>query len=438
MKSGSQKLEKPLPLKSSPQPEAISILCIEDNDGDFLIMEGQLESTNSRQKFNLCRARTAKEALTLISERSTKSSNGSERDLTFDLPFDLIFLDLSLPDSVGVDTYELIANEVPHVPIIVLSGSTDRDLALEMVQRGAQDYLPKDHIFPEMLLRSVLYSIERQKDLNSLEKLNLKLEATTEKLKSAQMQLIQAEKLDSLGRLAAGVAHEVRNPLGALRMGISYLKQREANVDDPSFQFVFKEMDTAIVRADSIIQGMLDYSRDDSVSLKAVNPNQLIETALSLVQYEITTHKVEVKKSLLPKLPNILVDASKMEHVFINLFSNAIQAMADEGGKLEITTQCGIVDEIKRDEGVRDFVRIRKQDEVVLIEIRDHGPGIPVDKVDRIFEPFFTTKPTGEGTGLGLSIVKRIVDLHRGHIRIRNCEDSPGACVSLYFKAITS
>ena len=127
-----------------------------------------------------------------------------------------------------------------------------------------------------------------------------------------------------------------------------------------------------------------------------------------------------------------------MEHVFINLFSNAIQAMADEGGKLEITTQCGIVDEIKRDEGVRDFVRIRKQDEVVLIEIRDHGPGIPVDKVDRIFEPFFTTKPTGEGTGLGLSIVKRIVDLHRGHIRIRNCEDSPGACVSLYFKAITS
>ncbi|NNE93186.1 MAG: response regulator, partial [Verrucomicrobiales bacterium] len=223
-------------------PETISILCIEDNDGDYVLLSELISSMRADQSFELERASSLADAIARIEQKLNDSKEISFTDAKAnlqDIPYSLIFLDLSLPDSFGVQSFKGIATVAPLVPIVILSGNDDRKLALEMVQQGAQDYLSKDDLTPDLLLRSILYSIERQRDINKLATLNRQLEATSSELQSAQMDLIQAEKLDSLGRLAAGVAHEVRNPLGALRMGLSYLRQREEELNDPGFEIVF-------------------------------------------------------------------------------------------------------------------------------------------------------------------------------------------------------
>ncbi len=390
-------------------PGQIKILCVEDNDGDFEILRANVSEMSSELRIVMDRAISSAEAGRMLSNH--------EED-----PYDLVCLDLSLPDSHGLDSFDRLAESLAKLPVIVLSGNSDQNLAIEIVQRGAQDYLIKDLITPDSLQRSFLYSIERKNSLNTLAGLFKKLKATSDELKIAQLELIQTEKLDSLGRLAAGVAHEVRNPLGALRMGLSYLKQRETDLNDEGFAIVYEEMDNAIERADSIIQGMVDYSRDESLKLESIKANDLIDRAINLVHYDLIKKSIVIEKHLRSDLPSIHVDLTKMEQVLINLISNSIHAVG-EGGKIEISTLWGRISDVDRDEGVREFQRLRKQDEVVIIEVRDFGPGIPEEKLVRVFEPFFTTKPTGEGTGLGLSVVKRIVELHRGHLQFQNARD---------------
>ncbi|NNE93706.1 MAG: hypothetical protein HKN23_18810, partial [Verrucomicrobiales bacterium] len=185
------------------------------------------------------------------------------------------------------------------------------------------------------------------------------------------------------------------------------------------------------------IQGMVDYSRDDSINLIVGDPNALVERAIKFVHFDLTNDSVSLYRDLRPDLPKVLMDHTKMEQVIINLITNGIHAMkGQENPKIEISTHWGTVDHVDRDEGIRDSKHIRNNDEVIVIEVRDHGPGIPPDKLDRVFEPFYTTKPTGEGTGLGLSVVKRIIDLHRGRIELENGpQDDSGLRVRIYLKA---
>lgn len=292
----------------------------------------------------------------------------------------------------------------------------------------------KQTLSASLLPRAIYYAIERKRDINEQELLNRKLRKATEELKSAQMQLIQAEKLDSLGRLAAGVAHEVRNPLGAVQMGISYLLQKQKSLQDPGVAFACAEMEKAISRADRIIQGMLDYSREDVMSLQRYCPNQLVEESVKFVQYDLNRGNVEIEFALDPEIPAVQIDTQRMSQVLINLISNSIQAMKG-GGKITVTTSCDKMGHLERDEGLRDHLRLRSEETVVLIKIRDTGPGIPQEKIHRIFEPFFTTKPTGEGTGLGLSVVDRIVQLHRGHIQVENVSEPTGLQSTIALKS---
>jgi signal transduction histidine kinase len=123
-----------------------------------------------------------------------------------------------------------------------------------------------------------------------------------------------------------------------------------------------------------------------------------------------------------------------MNQVLINLISNSIQAMKD-GGVVTVTTRSGKMGKAERDEGLRDHLRLRSDETVVFISIRDTGPGVPPSKIHRIFEPFFTTKPTGQGTGLGLSVVDRIIQLHRGHIHVENVSDPTGLRTTIALKS---
>ena len=246
-----------------------------------------------------------------------------------------------------------------------------------------------------------------------------RLQAAHTELRAMQLELIEAEKMKLIGRLAAGVAHEVKNPLAILKMGVDYLNQTPP--EDETTQIIIQEMDDAVKRADSVIRGLLDFSRPKQLEKKRENLNGLLEDALKLVRVEMKG-SFEIIRELEPTLPEVALDAEQISHVFLNLMTNSIHAMGS-AGTLTIRTFAKQLTGVGENIAGSASESFRVGQSIVVVEIDDTGHGIPEDKLAKIFEPFFTTKPTGKGTGLGLAVVKTIIDLHGATIDIRNLHE---------------
>lgn len=276
---------------------------------------------------------------------------------------------------------------------------------------------------------------ERKRDEEEMMKLNNDLVEANQHLRAAQEQLIQAEKMESVGRLAAGVAHEVKNPLAMLGMGLEILDQ-EIPGDSEKGKGAIERMRRAVDRAKEIIRGMVDFSSAHQLQKQVRDVHKLINESLTLTKYEFRKGNIEVVREYADELPPVQVDATKIEQVLVNLFINATHAM-EGGGTLRIRTRFEKLRGVVRDEGVRTKGHLREGDPVVVIEVIDSGEGIPEDKLGKIFDPFFTTKPTGVGTGLGLSVARKIIELHDGLFTLGNHEDG-GACATIILKAETT
>jgi len=244
------------------------------------------------------------------------------------------------------------------------------------------------------------------------------LERSLAELKQTQLQLIEAVKMETVGRLAAGVAHEVKNPLATILMGIEYLT-RHLPPDGNNRGLVLQDMRHAVKRADAVVRGLLDFSTSKSLELNVEDVHAVIEQALALVNIQLTKFHITVVKQLAAELPPVRVDRQKMEQVFVNLFLNAIQAMPD-GGALTVRTASQELAHSSPEAGSRIGSPFHFGETVVIVEIDDSGTGIPKDKLSKVFDPFFTTKPTGQGTGLGLTVTRNIIELHGGAIEVRN------------------
>ncbi|HUE40034.1 MAG TPA: PAS domain S-box protein [Candidatus Binatia bacterium] len=240
---------------------------------------------------------------------------------------------------------------------------------------------------------------------------------THEALKSAQLVVIQTEKMESVGRIAAGVAHEVKNPLAIILSGIDYLGEH-AN-GDPVQGEVLREMEYAVSRADRILGGLLDFSAPRSLELHFESLNAVIDQALLLVKHELDRGRVNLVRELTTDLPLAWLDKRKIEQVFINVFLNSIQAMP-KGGTLTVKTWARPAAEVGLTAGSRTSRVLKRAGPVVVAEVDDTGSGIPEELLRKIFEPFFTTKPTKKGTGLGLTVAKAIVEMHGGMVSISN------------------
>lgn len=280
---------------------------------------------------------------------------------------------------------------------------------------------------------------QRKRNQERLQKLNDDLMGALSQLKSAhgelhemQLQLIEAEKMKSIGRLAAGVAHEVKNPLAIITMGVEYLASQKLG-DDPNVPMILCDISEAVKRADDVIKGMLDFSAPRTLEVEEGSFNAMIEHALLLVRGEMDSELHIVKKELPPDLPPVRFDRSKMSQVFVNLFTNAIHAMP-KGGTLLVRTYVKQLTGVGANIGDERSGIFRVGQKILVAEVEDTGHGIPNDKISKLFDPFFTTKPTGKGTGLGLSVVRSIIDLHVGTIDIRNRADG-GAKVTIMLKA---
>jgi len=238
-------------------------------------------------------------------------------------------------------------------------------------------------------------------------------------LQKTQLQLIEAAKMESIGRLATGIAHEVKNPLMTLSLATDYFCQRgPASADEAA---LLQDMKDAVQRAGNIINLLLDYSKPRPLERSREDINGIIENSLNLMRHQLLKQHVAVVLHLQPNLPALSLDRNRMQHAFLNLFTNAMQAMPD-GGTITVRTHTPPPEDSKSAH--------------VIVEVDDTGPGIPQEHLTRAFEPFFTTKQPGQGTGLGLSIVQKIVQIHGGIISIGNRPEG-GARVALKFNLET-
>lgn len=257
------------------------------------------------------------------------------------------------------------------------------------------------------------------------------LRESHEELKSTQLRLIQAAKLESVGRLAAGVAHEVKNPLAIILAGTEFLS---GHFDAPDRDSILGDIRAAVKRANDVIGGLLNYASATELRPSTAAINQVLEDSLSLVQHALTRNHIQLIREFAGDLPQLSLDVTKIEQVFVNLFINAADAMS-EGGTLTVRTRTTQLARVQPDVGVLRTDPLRIGQNVVLVEVLDTGPGLSDAVLHRMFDPFFTTKPTGKGTGLGLAISRTILALHGGTIWIENRSEG-GARASVVFRIV--
>lgn len=217
-----------------------------------------------------------------------------------------------------------------------------------------------------------------------------------EELKTAQIQLLQSEKMASLGKLAAGVAHQLNNPLGGITLFTKLIL--EENDLDPSIQDDLNRILKDAERCKETVKELLEFTRQTRHLMQPHNINRAISRTLFLLENQTLFQNIEIRKELMPSLPPVHADIQQLNHLLMNIILNAAQAMAGRG---ELTVRTDL----------------RPEEGKIRIDISDTGAGIPEDVLPHIFEPFFTTKEEGEGTGLGLSLVYGIVENHGGSIK---------------------
>ncbi len=244
------------------------------------------------------------------------------------------------------------------------------------------------------------------------------------KRKQTEEELIQSEKLASLGQLAASVVHEVNNPLAGIMVYVKLFlkKYKEGKIQSESTEGQLLKMEKELDRTTRIIRNLLDFARQSEPSMRPVEINKVIDAALLLVGNQINLENINLEKNLDKDLPFVMADFDKIQQVLINIMLNAIQAMP-EGGNLTITTS--VAQGIEIDDSVKDTVKIG---------IKDTGIGIPKENLNKLFNPFFTTKEKGTGVGLGLSVVHGIIGKHKGKIDVES-EPNVGTTFSIYLEA---
>ncbi len=215
--------------------------------------------------------------------------------------------------------------------------------------------------------------------------------------KRLEANLIQSEKLAAVGQLAAGVAHEINNPLSAV-IANAQLLRRDLPVDSVDARESVELIEIAGLRASQVVRNLMGFARKEQYDFVAIDLNETVLNALSLVKHELTSRSMEINTNLQEDLPMIHASKDHLQSVWINIILNALDSMESGKGVIQISTTY-LDDEFK-------------------VRFSDNGAGIPPDKVTKIFEPFFTTKDPGRGTGLGLSICHRIVKQHGGFIQV--------------------
>jgi signal transduction histidine kinase len=340
----------------------------------------------------------------------------------------LVLLDFMMPGMDGLTALKEIKQNFPDTYVIMFTGKGSEEIAVELMKSGASDYVLKpfnnqdlvERIESVLKIRAVELKnrelmAERERLLEEIEAWNRELEKRaqekTEALQRAQAEIVLSEKLATLGYLAAGMAHEIRNPLNSISLFVQLIK---SGLDEPDRSEYIEKILKEVDRIDGILRKLLDAAKRPKFEISNVRIDQIIDNTLEVFKPQIAVQKIAVELEL-SRVPEALqADPSEIEQIFTNLFLNAIHEMPD-GGKLK--------------------VQLDHDDHDVIIRVSDTGKGIPTAHLPNIFDPFFTTK--SRGSGMGLSVVLRIVKTYKGKIEVESTsEQGTTFCVRLPFHAL--
>jgi len=353
--------------------------------------------------------------------------------------FALVITDIQMPGLSGIELLRKITERYEDTAVIIVSGINRTQRVMDAIRVGASDYLVKPCEL-DVLAISVERALERRLLLRNarrykqdLENRNAELARKKTEMERLQAQVLQVEKMASLGQLAAGIAHELNNPAGFIYSNIDLLKEhierlkrclsdydrvalppdaaarisamkREIDYDNivADLGSILSDCHIGAERIRDVVQNLRLFSRLDESAVKRVDLNEGIESTVRLLSGYYKSGSITLVRDY-GEIPQVNCYAAQLNQVWMNLLVNAAQAIGESEGEVRITTGC--------------------EGRTVIVSISDTGPGIAPEQLKKIFDPFFTTKPIGEGTGLGLSISHGIIQRHGGKIEV---ESAPG------------
>ena len=374
-----------------------TILLVEDNPGDVRLLREAL-NTMDVDLFELVLVGRLDQAVQRV----------------FDQQFDVVLLDLALPDANGLDAVTQMLESAATLPIVVLTGLDDAALAVEAIRAGAQDYLVKGQIDGALLTRSLRYAIERRQ--------------IQEDRKKLEEQVQHVQKLKSLGVLAGGIAHDFNNILMAI-LGNTGLALAALSPVSPARTNLI-EIEKASRRAADLCKQMLAYSGKGRFVVEAIDLSELVQEMAHMLEVSISK-KAVVRYDFADNLPAIDADATQMRQVVMNLITNASEAIGEKNGVISICTGAMHCDRAYLSESYLDDDL--GEGVYSYVEVSDTGCGMDGETRSRLFDPFFTTKFTGRG--LGLSAVLGIIRGHKGAIKVYS-EAGEGATFKALFPAV--
>jgi two-component system NtrC family sensor kinase len=350
--------------------------------------------------------------------------------------FALVITDMQMPGLSGIELLRKITDLYKDTAVIIVSGINRTQRVMDAIRIGASDYLTKPCEL-DVLTISVERALERRMLLRNarrykqdLEHRNAELARQKTEMEHLQAQVLHAEKMASLGQLAAGVAHELNNPAGFIYSNIELLKEyvdrlksclsdydqlplppaaaarinaikKEINYDSmvSDLGSILSDCYSGAERIRDVVQNLRLFSRLDEAEVKRVDLNEGIESTVRLLSGYYKSGRISLIRDY-GEIPQVNCYAAQLNQVWMNVLVNAAQAIGTGVGDVRITTRC--------------------EERTVVVSVSDNGPGISPEQLKKIFDPFFTTKPVGEGTGLGLSISHGIIERHGGMIEVES------------------
>ncbi|MBD0385317.1 MAG: hybrid sensor histidine kinase/response regulator [Nostoc sp. C3-bin3] len=365
---------------------SVKILLIEDNLASARLLQEFLTQAQS-QEFTLVHVTRLGEALQELSQSN----------------YDVILLDLTLPDSQGLSSLPPLIGQAPSIPIVVLTNTNDEELAIEAVRQGAQDYLVKRQVNVDVLVRSLRYAIERKQVLESLRTVNETLQTRVEERTA---ELVKANELNQFkSEFVSMLSHDIRNPLNTILLAAGLLQNQDERLTKEKKLNHLQMIRSAIKNMAKLLDEVTFIGKADSgrlgyelicIDLEAFCRQMVEEVRLMANEKHLT-----LVFTSLGKLDEALWDESLLRHILGNLLSNAIKYSLPGG--------------IVRFEVIG-------QEKTVTFRIQDWGIGIPQENQKRLFQPFRRADNVGTipGTGLGLAIAKKCVDAHGGEIVVNS------------------
>jgi len=310
---------------------------------------------------------------------------------------DVVVLDVKMPGMSGIEALHHIKEKYPKIEVILLTGYAATQDGVEGIKAGALDYLSKP--------------VELEHLLSKIKQAYEKTRRVAEKRKEAKFrarmkqQMITTERLASLGTLAAGVAHEINNPLAIIKESAGWMElllKKEELAEMPrkqDFEMALSKIEKGIDRARRITHQLLGFIRKGDSALSEVDLKELVGETVQLVNREAANKELEIVQEVDPSLGTIWSDINQLRQVLVNLLTNAIHATGS-GGKITII--------------------LERIGEEVVLTVRDTGEGIPKENLERLFEPFFSTKSPDKGTGLGLFVTRGIIEKLGGKVKVES------------------